>query len=163
LPLTISTDNIRQGLAATSLAGRFELRRDLNTGKTVVFDVAHNPAAAQLLATGLRQFKQENPSCKSISVVLAVMADKDIDGIAIALETCLDIWYIAQVNEARSMPVEVAARRVGQSVAAARVITFESVFQAYKTACEQSADEDLVVVTGSFFTVAALRELSEAL
>jgi folylpolyglutamate synthase/dihydropteroate synthase len=37
---------------------------------------------------------------------------------------------------------------------------FESVQKAYRSACVEAEEEDLVVVAGSFFTVAAVRKLS---
>lgn len=162
LPIELPEAAIRSGLHNTAIAGRFELRRDLETGKLVVFDVAHNPAAATLLATHLNRFRAENPEIGCIAAVIAVMADKDIEGMANALESCLHIWYIAQVDVDRSMPVDEAASRIGQVGVQSPINRFESLQQAYKTACEQSLDNDLIVVTGSFYTVAALRKLSEA-
>jgi folylpolyglutamate synthase/dihydropteroate synthase len=38
---------------------------------------------------------------------------------------------------------------------------FDSVELAYSAACEQLEQEDIVLVTGSFFTVAAVYSLSE--
>ena len=37
---------------------------------------------------------------------------------------------------------------------------FDTVAEAYGAACDQAAGNDLIVVTGSFFTVAAARALS---
>ena len=38
---------VRRGVAQTRLPGRFELRREGPAGGTWVFDIAHNPAAAE--------------------------------------------------------------------------------------------------------------------
>ncbi len=163
LPFELAEPDISRAFESIELAGRFELRRDQLSAVLVVFDVAHNPAAAAMLAQNLTQFKLENPSIRSISVVLAVLADKDIEGMVKALESCLDICYIAQVDEPRGMPVNEAASRLSKCGLQSSGIDFESVRGAYKAACEQSADTDLVVVTGSFYTVAAVRKLSDAL
>jgi dihydrofolate synthase/folylpolyglutamate synthase len=81
-----------------------------------------------------------------------------------ALESCVDIWYIAQVDQARSM----AADKVAQTMKSVRISgemphyrLFDSVELAYSAACEQLEQEDIVLVTGSFFTVAAVYSLSE--
>lgn len=163
LSFEFAKQDINQAFESIELAGRFELRRDRASAELVIFDVAHNPAAATMLAQNLVQFRLENPSITRISVVLAVLADKDIEGMVKALESCLDICYIAQVDEPRGMPVNEAASRIRKCGLQSPVMEFESVQGAYKTACEQSTDTDLVVVTGSFYTVAAARKLSDAL
>ncbi len=160
LPVSVSAEACSQALKQLSLAGRFEARVDRKTGTTVILDVAHNPAAAKLLATSLSRFKRQNPSIVRISAVMAVMADKDIEGIASALESCLDICYIAQVEEPRCMPAREAFSRLGRASEKLPAVQFASLTDAYEAACNRAADQELVVVTGSFYTVAAVRDLS---
>lgn len=160
LPLRISEDDINAGLRGLRLAGRFEIRRDRKTSKTVIFDVAHNPAAAALLAENLRLYRQQNPAITQLAVVIAVMADKDIETMATALESCSDIWYIAQVEEARGMAAEEVAQHIKSGDNGNHLLQFDTVAEAYRAACDQTAENGLIVVTGSFLTVAAARELS---
>lgn len=160
LPLRFIESDINAALRGLQLAGRFEIRRDAKTSKMVIFDVAHNPAAAELLAENLSLYRQQNPSVTRLAVVIAVMADKDIEAMVTALESCSDIWYIAQVEEARGMAAEEVAQRIKSSNNGLRLLQFNTVTEAYRAACEQVAENGLVVVTGSFFTVAAARELS---
>ena len=171
LPLKLKREDYVYALINTSLAGRFEERRDSRTGKKVVFDVAHNPAAAQLLCQNLLEYRFQNPEIERIAAVIAVMADKDIEAMAIALESCLDIWYIAQVDEVRGLSVGEAYRRISEAVGGCssrdklgrNITEHKSVQMAYDSACDTCSEADLVVVTGSFFTVAAVRLLTKEL
>ncbi len=171
LPLKLKKEHYVYALKNKTLAGRFEQRRDSRTGKKVFFDVAHNPAAAKLLCKNLQDYRIQNPEIERIAVVIAVMADKDIEAMVIALESCLDIWYIAQVGDARSLASGEAYRRIVEALRASpagdkaerSATEYESVEAAYKSACNAYSDADLIVVTGSFFTVAAVRLLTEEL
>ena len=168
LPLDIAEVAIKLAIESVALPGRFEVRRDCNSGKLVVLDVAHNTAAAVLLAFNLERFLRCHPQIRQITGVIAVMADKDIEDMVSALESCLNIWYIAQIDEARSMSVIEAENRVRKAQLAVEFRHFDSVVEAYRGACDadwfgKDADEqDLIVVTGSFRTVAAVRSLSLA-
>lgn len=180
LPLDLSLEVIRAGLEQLRLAGRFEQRRHRATGTAVIFDVAHNTAAAELLATNLLRLQREKPWIERITLVLAVMADKHIESMALALKSCVDNWYIAQVDEPRCMPADEAEKRVataielgdgreiagcipGTTSGTARIQCFESVHAAFDAACQRASTGELIVVSGSFFTVAAVRELSDPL
>ena len=162
LSLAIERKAFEEALDGLALPGRFELRKDLDTKKRVILDVAHNPAAAELLGERLLQYRRVNPGITQIVGVIAVMADKDIESIAGALESCLDICYIAQVDEPGCMPSAESFRRIKQYGIESRLEQFDSLEEAYKVACNLATTaEDVVVVTGSFYTVAAVRHLSQ--
>lgn len=82
----ISEQNIKDGLASTLWRGRFEIvqnakeRFDLciPAGKTLIFDGAHNPHGAETLKAALAKYF----AGKRIRVVMGVLADKDVEGIA---------------------------------------------------------------------------------
>lgn len=164
LPLTIECTQLGEALAQVRLMARFELRRDSVTGRTVICDVAHNPAAMQQLAILLERYRAQNQGRGRLAVVLAVMADKDVRGMITALESCVDIWYIAQVDQARSMAAHEVAqilKSVGKGADLASIDGFSSAETAYEAACAQTGADDTVLVTGSFYTVAALHARSE--
>ncbi|PCJ28702.1 MAG: bifunctional tetrahydrofolate synthase/dihydrofolate synthase [SAR86 cluster bacterium] len=160
LPIELSLQGVNEALKGLLLPGRFELRQDCKTSTSLIFDVAHNAAATELLAENLRQYKKENPKIQRVIMVLAVMADKDIEAMISSLESCFDFWYIAQVEVARCMPAQEVTQRINSSCKGLNLLQFDSVIDAYHAACEQATEQDVVVVTGSFFTVAAVRELS---
>lgn len=164
LPINLDIAVVSAALEGLKLTGRFDKRSDLSTGRSLIFDVAHNPAAMEQLAIRLKRYKARNPGSARIIAVVAVMADKDVAGMLTALEYCVDIWYIAQVDQARSMAADEVAqtmKAVGIAPEQGKIMLFDSVESAYRAACEQSALDDTVLVTGSFFTVAAVHGLSE--
>ena len=146
------------GLAGLQVAGRLQSCRDLASGRRLLLDVAHNPAAITNLVAWLQRFRADNPVSK-IAVVMAVMADKDVEAMTAALQTGVDIWYIAQVDQARCMPAhevaQIVARQGDQQVGA-----YSAVKPALTAALADTTEQDLVVVTGSFFTVAELKGLT---
>ena len=164
LPLSLGVEPVAAALSGLGLAGRFDKRRDLSNGRTVILDVAHNPDAMQQLAISLRSYKSQNKGAGCIAVVLAVMADKDVLGMITALEYCVDIWYIAQVDQARSMAADEVAqamKSVGAGFDQGHIYQFDNVEAAYRAACDETKAEDIVLVTGSFSAVAAVHELTE--
>ena len=62
------------------------------------------------LPPGCSATRSLNPELGRVAVVLAMMADKDVLGMITALEYCVDIWYIAQVDQARSMAADEVAQ-----------------------------------------------------
>jgi len=164
LPIQLQIGPVRAALAELRLDGRFERCIDPISGRTVILDVAHNPAAMAEVAGGIQRYKAQNSSCGRVSVVLGMMADKDVEGMITALEYCVDIWYIAQVDQARSMAaheVAQAMKSVGITPDKAQIQLFDTVESAYRAACDQGSAEDVVLVTGSFFTVAAVHAITE--
>ena len=149
-------------LADCSPPGRQERRIDRQTAHRVLLDVAHNPAACRQLAGRLEELEQAGEISGKLVVVLAVMADKDIQDMACSLASCTDIWYIAQVDVPRCMPAKEAAEQIQKCGAEKPVNLFGSVEEAFRSACENSNEGDLIVVTGSFYTVAAVRAMTES-
>lgn len=165
LPIDLQPEHFNQGLQQLEVTARFECRRDRDTGTRVIFDVAHNSDATALLAKNLQLYRRKNPQIERVTAVLAVMADKDIEGMASALESCLDFWYIAQVDEPRCMLAETAKKRIESACPGLNLRQFDDLETAYRTACDGSAktEQDLILVFGSFYTVSAVHKLSERL
>ncbi|MCP5346064.1 MAG: bifunctional tetrahydrofolate synthase/dihydrofolate synthase [Gammaproteobacteria bacterium] len=148
-------------LGSLSLAGRFEQFYDPIRSCQVILDVAHNPAAARLLASRLQQWRVDGGAGDraKILLVLAIMADKDVPGVVAALDSVVDIWYIAQVDQARCMPAQQLAEHTESIISSSDLSVYQDVPSAYQAACRAAGPEDVVVVTGSFFTVAEIRNL----
>lgn len=156
----LTIDDCAPVLGALQVPGRFEWRL-ADHNRRVLLDVAHNPAAAQWLASRLETLRRQQPVPPRIAVVLAVMADKDIENMTAALQTVVDFWYIAQVDEARCMPAEEVTQRVSRHVNGP-VEQFQRLDAAFAAALAATDNDDVVVITGSFYTVAALRDLTRA-
>ena len=139
---------LRRALEAASSPGRLEIvaRQPL-----IVLDGAHNPAAAEALVRSLR----EAFAWDRLHLVIAVFANKDLAGIAERLAPLADRAYAAQTASVRARPAEdIAAALAVEGVAAQ---TFASVASALDAARAQAHPTDLILVTGSLYTVADAR------
>ena len=157
-------------LAAVRAPGRQELTQDRMTGAPVMLDVAHNADSIDALVFAVQRLVQLEQNKRTVRLVIAVMADKDIETMLASLVSIADIWYIAQVEDARCLPAIKLSLRLKHIDPSATMRCFDGVAEAYQTACEEAvaeaeegaeAKEDLVVVAGSFHTVAAARMLAK--
>lgn len=152
LDLAIAEDAY-QVLAKVVLSGRFQQAQA--EGKVVILDVAHNPAAAGLLAENLA-----GQPCSGRTLALtAVMADKDIAGLIEPLRTHVDAWFVANLkNNPRALPAEkFSDALIDQGVS--MVSVSKNIRQAYRRALSMMAPDDRLLVFGSFFTVAEVMPL----
>ncbi len=144
LPLTESA--IRQGLAEARLAGRMQR---LQSAPLVIVDVAHNPHSAAYLASQLRLI----PCSGRRRAVVGMLRDKDMAGSLAELDGLIDDWYLASLSGPRAASSAQLAMALGERGLA---MTFESVTAAYDAALAASGPDDMVIVFGSFYTVAAV-------
>ncbi len=77
------------------LRGRLE--RHVVDGVDWVFDVGHNPAAAEVLETSLRRL----PAAGRTWIVFAAMRDKDLAGVVQPLVPVATGWFVAQASADR--------------------------------------------------------------
>ena len=159
-PLPVSEKGIRGAQLEAGLPGRLESCRDQAGGLPVLLDVSHNPAAARSLSARIAEFRTGRASRDKVAAVLAVLADKDIEGMAAVLSAQVDVWYIAEVEDSRRMTAVELQSRLMRSLPGAVISVADSVASAYRRAIDSGSD--LVVVTGSFHTVAAARPLTTA-
>lgn len=157
LPLPVTRQALETGLATARLPGRWELLRDPREDRQLLLDVAHNPAAAERLAGRLASEREVLTAGGKVAAVLAIMADKDVEGFCRTLASAVNIWYIAQVAQPRAMPAEKLAALLDKLGLTRFPIVFADPAAAYQAAVANTAARDLILVTGSFFTVAAVR------
>ena len=141
----LDPDATRAAIAGVRIPGRLEIAA---REPTVLLDGAHNPAGAEALARAM----VEAFSWERLHVVLAVSSDKDLDGIVAALAPLADAWYAARNDSVRSFPVEHVAERI--AAAGGRVADLGTVGEMLAAARDAAAEGDVILVTGSFYTVA---------
>ncbi len=140
-PLRPTDAEMVDGLSRVRLPGRFQ-----RVGKHI-FDVAHNPAAAAVLARTLSEVGAPRP----VVAVLSVLADKDWRGIMRALEPVVQHFILtnaptAPASRAWDIPEPLAyARDNGWSAEGLR--DFD------RALVRADAEGATVLVTGSFHTV----------
>ncbi len=145
--LPVDESAIATSLREVEVRGRMEVRRW--QGRQVVLDVAHNPAAALALASMLAT----DHAGRTIDVIFASLADKDVGGIVRALAPCIRHWHCMQLDVPRALPVATLTEivRVTRGVAFAHA----DAASAWR-AVAGDASADLILVTGSFHTVGAV-------
>lgn len=82
-----------------------------------------------------------------------MMNDKDHAGFYTALESEVDIWYIAAFSEPRCLSAEKLHEILCRNGATTSG-PFSSIAAAYARVCADASTDDLVLATGSFVTVA---------
>ena len=118
----------------------------------IVLDGAHNPNGAATVANALpTDFEYHK-----LILVLAVLDDKDIDGIVGELAPLADRCVITAVRSPRAMDIDKLAAAVGRYCR--NVTSAESVASAIKIAADGAGKKDMILVTGSLYTVGEAKE-----
>lgn len=143
---------IEEVLAGLTLPGRYEL---LKPAPRVIADVGHNPHAAAWLAA--RISRQRKPGGRVIAVY-AALADKDVEGVARAMKPVVDQWHLAGLDVPRGLSCRELGERLGDIIGEPSPVFSVSVDEALERALAEAKKEDLVIIFGSFYTVAAARE-----
>ncbi len=146
-PLTVSEAAIRQGLSSARLPGRFQIAGEQ---PLVILDVAHNPHAACYLADCLAKLPER---CGKVRAVIGMLADKDIKGTLACLSVQIDYWYCASLDVPRGASAVELARYLTASQ------QFDDVESAWRQAMRDAGVQDVIVVCGSFHTVAPVMAL----
>ena len=141
----LTTVAINNAFGRLSLPGRFQV---INSRRTWVLDVAHNPAAATVLAASLQELSHAGP----ISAVVGMLAGKDVQGVVEPLSDRVDSWIAVPVEGARAEPAAVLAQKIANcSLKPCRIAT--SVPEALDFTERRAASDELTLVTGSFYAV----------
>jgi dihydrofolate synthase / folylpolyglutamate synthase len=136
--------------ADLTLAGRmqwFSVGNKRVGNKRIVLDVAHNPAAMVLLAQNL----DKAVGGSRLAVVVAMMRDKDIGQSLAPLLPLVDEWAVTNIQD---LPRAASAEEISACLPLANKRLYVSVAEALDH-LTQSPSVEVIVVTGSFYTVAA--------
>jgi dihydrofolate synthase/folylpolyglutamate synthase len=149
--LPVGDAALATGIERAYLRGRLE--RHTVDGVDWVFDVGHNPAAAE----GLRASLERLPPARRTFVVFAAMRDKDVAGVVGPFVPLAERWFVTQGSTDRgATAAELAALLT--SVGARNVSTAPTVADACAQARAAAQRSDRVLVFGSFVTVGAATE-----
>ncbi len=136
----VPPEQIERGVAAARLPGRFEVA--CHGKKTIIHDVAHNPAAMKELAANLRAI-----GIKKCAFLLGILDDKDFAAMLKILKPLAERVYCIKPDAKRGMDAErlaAAARGMGMNAVAAP---------------PPRRLPGILCVTGSFTTVEAGKKL----
>ena len=153
--LVVSQQSIAQGIINAKLQGRFEVREI--AGKTVIFDAGHNPHGVEFLLKQLRNFLQYNKQYTEVISVFSMLTDKDINSVVNLLKDTVRMWKIAQLNVPRAASITQLDSALQHQV----VEHYDNVQLAFKSALEETKNNQLILVCGSFHTLEAVWEYLE--
>jgi len=148
----LQTDVVNAAFARPRLDGRLQIVR---TDVEWLLDVAHNPAAAGVLASSLRA---RAISGKTIAIV-AMLDDKDVAGVIAPLQDIVAHWIAVTADSPHAIEAAELARQIA-NLSNAACLSADSLQQAMDSARALATPEDRILVTGSFYIVGpALRSL----
>jgi len=138
-------DAVRHGVAHARLPGRFQV---VSTRPEIIVDVAHNVGAAHVLAATLAARR-----CRGAThAVLAMLEDKDIEGVYQAMAGCVQAWYITGLAVRRGASSTLMARRLEAVVPGRTLGVYPDVPAAVVSARRNATGEDRILIFGSFHT-----------
>ncbi len=143
----VNEEHIAQGfervVELTGLLGRWQ---KLNDAPLTIADVAHNEDG---IRTVLAQI-QQTPH-KRLHFVLGVVGDKDVSRVLKLLPPAAT-YYFCKADIPRGLDAQELKKQAFECQLFGE--TFVSVQRAYEAACANAAQDDLVFIGGSIFTVA---------
>jgi len=163
LDVRLTTTKVNALIEQTQVAGRTELfkyneRQESRIKRQcdVMLDVGHNPHAGRYLAKKLAQFKAQNRYQRIIAVV-AMLADKDITNTLAPFNEIVDDWNVAPLTVPRAATSQQMIKEL--TLFTNSINCFDNITQAFKMANLKAESTDLILVFGSFYTVAEIRKL----
>ncbi|MFW9276562.1 bifunctional tetrahydrofolate synthase/dihydrofolate synthase [Glaesserella parasuis] len=159
LPFELSDEILVQAVAEAQMTARFQLlgEQDFATFSQnrplaqVIIDVGHNPHAARYLADRLAEWVQPN---RKIYAVFSALVDKDLSGIVEPLEELIDEWYCAGLQGYRGQSGAEVKNKLLTALPNAKAVAYENVIEASQVLFETASEQDIILVFGSFHTVA---------
>jgi dihydrofolate synthase / folylpolyglutamate synthase len=144
----LADEVVHDGLSSSASPGRLQ---PIAADPTVIVDAAHNPHGAESLVAALDEYFDFD----EVVFVFGVLADKDVDGIAVVLARSGGSFLVTQPESDRALAPREVAAIVAARVGADRVQAVERLDDALDEARAWAAESPkrAVVVTGSIALV----------
>lgn len=136
----ISEETLREGLARAKWAGRFEIMKRLD--RIFIFDGAHNANGAEAFHLTYKELFKDKPK----TMVLAVLADKEVQAVVDQLVGSKDTVITVPAPTPRSCTPEELASHIGS-----QVTTATSVTEGLERALAITKSGDIIAVAGSLY------------
>jgi dihydrofolate synthase/folylpolyglutamate synthase len=139
---TIPDAAIRDGVASTRWPARLDRVRE---APTIFVDGAHNRPAAEALAVSVQELLEG----RKVSLVIGILSDKDLSGMAAALGPLSSHVYACRPKTPRALgsdEVALAFRSYAEST------SIPSVREAVDAAISAASPEAVILITGSIYT-----------
>ncbi len=155
LSLDISKKILKKAIGNAKLSGRLE-KIDMQIKNDVYLDVAHNPQSAKYLAEQLSRMQADKLYPCRIIAIVGMLKDKDCSGVFSELNGIVDEYTLISLDCYRGSTVDELDVCYQNSIKTKKnVITYaNNIEEAYKNMLTQINSSDIIVVFGSFYTVA---------
>ncbi|KPJ50682.1 MAG: hypothetical protein AMJ41_01020 [candidate division Zixibacteria bacterium DG_27] len=140
----VTSRAIKEGLGQVVWRGRLEL---FSERPIVLADVAHNPPAMKIIKENLQELLPQ----RKFLVVLGMLSDKNYVEMLNEVGRFAEVIYLTKPITDRAADPELLASEVSKQGSNFKVIPV--VREAYKYALSQARTEEVVLVTGSHYTV----------
>jgi len=111
-------------------------------------DVAHNPAAAGVLAATLGAERRAG----GVIAIIGMLDDKAVEGVIAPLNEHIGRWIAVAADSRRAIPAAELARRIANHSDRPCLVA-ESLSEALEIARREAGENDTILVTGSFYLV----------
>ena len=156
-PFNVSEQVIRETLQEAQMTGRFQQLQPTDfahfSGQKpkaqVIIDVGHNPHAARYLAERLQAVKKAK-----IFAIFSCLEDKELSGIVQPLREVIDAWHCVGLDCWRGQSGQAVFDKLVNVLPNATACVYENVDAIAPILFEQAEEQDIILVFGSFHTVA---------
>lgn len=172
LPFVISEETLRLSLQQVELLGRFQtlkqenreklarfLGKSVETLPSLIIDVGHNSHAAAYLSEKLTALKAQKQG--KVIAVCGMLKDKDAQGVFQHLVPLIDEWHCVSLGGYRGQTGEALRSKLLEFAPNVQATSENSVIAGVQSALESAVKNDLVLVFGSFHTVAEFWQVVE--
>lgn len=152
--LPVSQAHVRQGFMDVQVNGRCQI---IPGEQTLILDVAHNPGSVQCLAQLVGEMKSSagQKPAGQVHALLGMMKDKALADSLLPMRELVDHWYMVKAPiERAAETVQLAA--VIDTFPAISSASFEQIAIAFSEMQLRAKSGDILLVFGSFYTVAAI-------
>lgn len=156
---SIYEDAIYKGISSLNFEGRLEWISQI---PSIILDSAHNPAAAEALATAIKELFPD----KRIILITGIMKDKDIKGILKPLIHISETIILTKPAGERAALPETLKECIknlqtgdDENLMPCLVVTTNTVAEATGLARTLYKEGDIILVTGSFYTTGEAKEV----
>jgi dihydrofolate synthase/folylpolyglutamate synthase len=153
----ITSEAIIRGVETVRHPGRLELWEASDDSPQILFDGAHNPAAALALRYYLEEFIKQ-----PITMIFGAMRDKALPAMAATLFPKAHELILTELDNPRTATIEMLQAVVPENFDKARVLCSFSAGEAVRIARQVTPANGLVCVTGSLYLVGAAQQALKA-
>ncbi|SCI20227.1 MULTISPECIES: bifunctional folylpolyglutamate synthase/dihydrofolate synthase [unclassified Romboutsia] len=146
----VSNESIRKGLLTTKWPGRIE---KIKENPMFIIDGAHNEDGAKSLSKAL----DKNFPNKKLTMLIGMLADKDIDSVLKILMPKFDKVVTTTPDNDRAINSEELKNKISKYVD--NVISIENIDDAVNYTLNNSKEDDVIISAGSLYMIGAVRTL----